>query len=156
MIVTAEPNRSRMSRLTITEYATLSVQLAVVSASAGPLNATEELLRRANLSEEEWECEVAYWEAELSQALDFDDQLPDLLVTYSQAVQAAQQRLSSGPVPLTAFASVLAEVRQGVQLDQVLRRHHIGLPDFLAAQRWWLDRAIADPEIRHVLEAALR
>ncbi len=147
---------STMPRLTVTEYATLSVQLAMASNSVGHVNASEELLRQANLSEEEWEREVNHWEAELSEALDFDDQLPEVLVTYSQAVQAAQERLSSGPVALATFASVLAEVRQGVQLDQVLRRHHIGLTDFLAAQRRWLDQAIADPEVRHVLEAALR
>jgi hypothetical protein len=147
-----------MPRLTVAEYATLATELAAL-ATRQPEQARETLTRRldqAHLSSEDWDAEVAYWEAELSAATEHDDQVPDVLVAYSLAVQAAQERLSSCRVSLERFAKLLVEVRDGTPLDPLLRRNQLSLEDFLSAQRRWLAEASRDPEVRRVLDAAFR
>lgn len=147
-----------MPRLTVEEYATLATELAAL-ATRQPELARETLARRlgqAHLSPEDWDAEVAYWEAELSAATEQDDKVPDVLVAYSLAVQAAQERLSSCRVSLELFATLLAEVRHGSPLDPLLTRNQLSLEDFLSAQRRWLAEASRDPEVRRVLDAAFR
>lgn len=152
-----------MPRLTIVEYATLSVRLANIGAGAPPgSDASRDLgaslvglLQEIGLTTEEWDAEVDHWEEALSQALDHDDEVPQLVLDYSRAVQAAQGALAS-PIGLETFSQVLGEVQRGTPLDQALRQRHISLPDFLSAQRHWMERAAAEPEVRLALEAKLR
>lgn len=152
-----------MPRLTIVEYATLSVRLANIGAGAVPGSIASRaldanvvrLLQQVGLTPEEWDAEVEQWEAALSQALDQEDEVPQLVLEYSRAVQAAQDALAS-PIALEVFSQVLGEVQRGTPLDQALRQRHISLPDFLSAQRHWMDRAGSEPQVRLALEAALR
>jgi hypothetical protein len=145
-----------MARLTITEYASLSVQLANVSATPETSGATSpsEVLRAAGLTQEQWEAEVEHWEEQLSHALDTDEELPALLVSYSQAVQEAQQRLSSRTVSLTTFAALLGDLQRGEPLDQLLKRHQLSFAEFLTAQRHWMSQAALSADVRQVLESA--
>lgn len=143
-----------MSRLTVTEYAQLSVQLAHAAATPGA--SADRLLLEAQLTAEEWDAETLYWEAEMSRALDHEDEVPQLLLDYSGAVQAAQAALVGGPLELETFSQILGEMQRGTPLDHALRQRHISLPDFLTAQRHWMTQAMADPSVRDALEAALR
>jgi hypothetical protein len=147
-----------MPRLTVEEYATLSTELASL-ANKRPEQVQDAVTRRlgqARLSADDWDAEMTYWEAELSAATEHEDQLPNVLVAYSSAVQAAQERLSSSGVSLERFAELLAAVRHGAPLDQLLKRYQLTLEDFLTAQRRWLAAASSDPEVRRVLDAAFR
>lgn len=145
-----------MARLTIAEYASLSVQLANANAhsDSSAHSTPSEVLRSAGLTQEEWEAEAAQWEAQLSEAMANDDELPELLVSYSQAVQEAQQQLSSRTIPLPTFAALLADLQHGVPFDQLLKRHQLSLADFLTAQRHWMSQAAFSAEVRLVLECA--
>lgn len=145
-----------MARLTIAEYASLSVQLANASAhpDAPTHTSAAEVLRAAALTQEEWEAESAHWEDQLSEAMDSDEELPELVIAYSRAVQEAQQRLSSRTISLTAFASLLEELQRGVPFDQLLKRHQLSLAEFLTAQHHWMSQAAFSAEVRQVLECA--
>jgi hypothetical protein len=153
-----------MSRLTVIEYATISVRLAHVSAIAGLANSTGvtaaqaigKVLREVDLTEEAWDAESSYWEDELSQALEREEDAPQLVLDYSMAIQAAQNALAGGPIALEIFSQILGDVQRGAALDHVLRRRHISLPEFLNAQRHWMTLAAAEPSVRFALEAALR
>lgn len=153
-----------MLRLTIKEYAELSVRLAHVSTTVGAANpaspaitvALARALQQAGLTEKEWDAESSHWEDELSLALEQEDEVSPLILEYSAAVQAAQNALAGAPLALETFSHILGEVQRGTPLDHVLRQRHISLPEFLSAQRHWMARAAADPEVRLALEAGLR
>jgi hypothetical protein len=154
-----------MPRLTVKEYAALSARLAHISASAGGASdanahgtsaALAQALHQTGVTADEWDAESSYWEDELSQALDRDEDVPQLVLDYSTAIQAAQNALAGVPLALEAFSQILGEVQRGAPLDQVLRQRHISLAEFLSAQRHWMVRAAAEPDVRLALEAALR
>ncbi len=151
-----------MPRLTVTEYAALSVRLAHANTSlpeAGPAAAqsrAQQLLSIAGITSEQWDAEVAHWEEELSRAIDREDEVPQLLLDYSAAIQQTQAALSGAPIALETFSQILGNVQRGVPLDQALRQHHLSLPEFLSAQRHWMTLAASDPQVRYALEAALR
>lgn len=143
-----------MSRLTVTEYAQLSIRLA--HAATIPTASADRLLREAQLTAAEWDAEAQHWEAEISRCLDHEDEVPQLLLDYSQAVQAAQAALAGGPIELETFSQILGEMQRGTPLDHALRQRHVSLPDFLTAQRHWMTEAMSNPAVREALEAALR
>lgn len=143
-----------MSRLTVTEYAQLSVQLA--HAASLPGVSADRLLNEAGLTSTEWDAETQHWEAEISRAIELEDEVPQLLLDYSAAVQTAQAALVGGPLELETFSQILGEMQRGTPLDHALRQRHISLPDFLTAQRHWMTEAMSDPSVREALEAALR
>lgn len=153
-----------MPRLTIKEYAELSVRLAHVSTTVGASDpaspaitaALDRALQQAGLTADEWDAESRYWEDELSLALEQEDDVSPLILAYSMAVQTAQSALAGGPITLETFSQVLGEVQRGTPLDVVLRQRHISLPEFLSAQSHWMTRAAAEPDVRRALEAALR
>lgn len=152
-----------MPRLTIAEYAALSVRLAHVSALTANASAPNagnasiaRLLRDANLTETEWDAESSYWENELSEALEREEDVPQIVLDYSAAIQTAQNLLAGGPIALETFSQILGEVQRGTALDHALRQRQISLPEFLSAQRHWMAQAATEPAIRLALEAALR
>lgn len=152
-----------MPRLTITEYAALSVQLAHASAAQTSPSARTSIARPvarvladASLTADEWDAETLHWESALSDALDHEDEVPQLVLDYSMAIQAAQNALAGAPLALEIFSQILGEVQRGALLDPILRQHHLTLPEFLSAQRHWMMLAASDPEVRLALEAALR
>lgn len=137
-----------MHRLTVADYAALSVRLA-----ASPNNAAATaVLSEAGLTQAQWDAEEQAWEAELSRAMDREDEVPQILLVYFDAIQAAQHALSKTGLTLEVFADILSQIRRGAALDHVLRRHGVMLPDFLAAQTFWMQRAFSDPEVRRALE----
>ena len=130
--------------LELERYADLVVTLAEPSADRS------EILRRQGLDEESWEAYDASWQARLSEnerAADAQGEIPPLWLAFSQALQRAQERRTTGLLELERYAKIARVMARGGDVPSALLREGISILDFLQAHRHWIKKATGDAEL---------
>ncbi len=122
-------------------YADLIVELAEPSANR------EEILRRQGFDEDGWEVYDDAWQERLSadeRVSDAQGEVPPLWLDFSQALQRAQERRTTGLLPLDRYAGIARVMARGGDVAGALRAEEISMLDFLHAHRHWLQLATKD------------
>jgi len=134
--------------LELQDYANVSVKIAHAPEQASAI------LQQYGLDEAAWDCVTEHWEQQLSQALgetQEDASVAPFVAAYAEAMQRAQQLCEVAPLPLDLYCSLLAAMRAGKPLPQVLQRREIAMSRFLSAQSYWMRCASHDPAVRDEL-----
>jgi hypothetical protein len=134
---------------TIEAYAVVMAELA----AAG--DARAEVLARHELDEASWDALDRQFQAELSAALDPDDDgVPAILSAYAAAYEAAQ-RAGGPPIAIERFAEVTRLLSASGDLRASLARVGVSLADYVRASEHWARRMAEDAELERRFEAAL-
>lgn len=122
-------------------YADLVVALAGVSADR------DEVLGQHGFDEEAWEQYDAAWRDRLSaneREADATGQVPPLWVAFSEALQRAQERRTTGLLDVDEYAVVARVLARGGDVPSALQQYGISMFDFLHAHRHWIKKATSD------------
>jgi len=136
--------------LTLEAYAQVMAELA----SAG--EAREAALARHGLDEARWEAIDAHFQAELSAALDVDDDgIPAILSAYAAAYEAAQRALAP-PISIEQFARVTRLLQASGDVRASLAKVGVTLADYVRGSEHWSRRLAGDEELERRFQEALR
>ena len=136
--------------LTIEAYAQVMAELA----SAGDGRAA--VLARHGLDEARWEAIDARWQAELSAALDVDDDgVPAILSAYAAAYEAAQRAIAP-PIPLDQFAQVTRLLQASGDLRASLAKVGVTLADYVRGSEHWSRRLAGDEALERRFHDVVR
>jgi hypothetical protein len=136
--------------LSIEAYAQVMAELA----SAGDARAAA--LARHGLDEARWEAIDARWQAEISAALDADDDgIPAILSAYAAAYEAAQRALAP-PISIEQFARVTRLLQASGDVRASLAKVGVTLADYVRGSEHWSRRLAGDEELERRFQEALR
>ncbi len=136
--------------MTLEAYAQVMAELA----SAG--EAREAALARHGLDEARWEAIDAHWQAELSAALDVDDDgIPEVLSAYASAYEAAQRALAP-PISIEQFAQVTRLLQASGDVRASLAKVGVTLADYVRGSEHWSRRLAGDEELERRFQELLR
>lgn len=135
--------------MTIEAYAAVMAELA----SAGEARA--EALARRGLDEAQWERIDDHWQERLSEALDQDDGVAEIVSTYAAAYEAAQRALAP-PISLDQFAQVTRLLSASGDLRASLSKVGVTLADYVGGSEHWSRQLAVDPDLERRFEGVLR
>jgi hypothetical protein len=126
--------------------------VAALSSGADP----DDVLAARGLDAEAWEAADAYWQGQMTAAMDGpEDGVPPLLVAYAEAFARKEHpRADDPPMPLEAFARAAHAVQTG-DPSRALADLGVDFADFLRANEYWTPRLAQDRELAEAFVAAL-
>jgi hypothetical protein len=132
---------TRVMERTIEAYAQVMAELASAGEARAPV------LARHGLDESSWAAVDDHWQAELSAALDpEDDGVPEILSAYAAAYEAAQRALAP-PISIEQLAQVTRLIGASGDVRAALAKVGVTLADYVRGTEHWSRQLVADPEL---------
>jgi hypothetical protein len=135
--------------LTIEAYAAVMAELA----DAGEARA--EALARRGLDDARWEAIDAHWQQRLSEALEQEDGVADVITAYAAAYEAAQRALAP-PISLEQFALVTRFLQASGDIRASLSKVGVTLADYVRGSEHWSRQLAQDPDLERRFNDVLR
>lgn len=142
---------ARVMEVTIEAYAQVMAELASAGEGRAAGHAGGDprapVLARHGLDEASWAAIDDRWQAELSAALDPDDDgVPEILSAYAAAYEAAQRALAP-PISIEQLAQVTRLLHASGDVRAALAKVGVTLADYVRGTEHWSRQLAQDPEL---------
>ncbi|MFT3772981.1 MAG: hypothetical protein QM820_46960 [Minicystis sp.] len=137
-------------KLSIERYAAVMAELAAAGDARGVV------LARHGLDEARWDAVDTYWQAQISAALDQeDDGVAEIISAYAAAYEAAQRALAP-PISIEQFAMVTRLLQTSGDLRAALAKVGVSLADYVRGTEHWSRQLATDPDVERRFDDVLR
>jgi hypothetical protein len=127
--------------LSIEAYARIQVALADPEADAAAV------LMIHGLDEARWNALDREWQARITAAEAEGDDVPALLMAYSDAFTKAQRQRAAAPIPFERYVELTRKLQGARDVPALLKQLHVTFEQYMAAHAHFAAQMLSDEEL---------